>query len=84
MGVVGVVDGSGGCCARSTCTSEAGDDGRGSRGLDSSKMDDQQLDDDLCSCEAGLENEAESEYEDDEQYLQLEETILQQEEIIEV
>ena len=68
----------GGCCARSTCMGEVDDDGQGSRGLDGSKMDE------FWSCEAGLESEGESEYEDDEQYLQLEETILQQEEIIEV
>ena len=73
----------GGSSVRSTCTGEADDDGRGFCGLDS-KMDEQQLDDGLCGCEAGLESESESEYEDDEQYLQLEETIIQQEEIIEV
>ena len=68
----------GGCCARSTCMGEVDDDGQGSRCLDGSKMDE------FWGCEAGLESEGESEYEDDEQYLQLEETILQQEEIIEV
>ena len=65
----------GGCCARSTCMGEGDVDGRGSRGLDSSKMDE------LRGCEAGLDSESESEYEDDEQYLRLEETILQQEEV---
>ena len=73
----------GGRSVRSTCTGEADDDGRGSCGLDS-KMDEQQLDDELCGCEAGLESKSESEYEDDEQCLQFEETILQQEEMIEV
>ena len=68
---------SGGCCARSTCMGEVDNDGRGSRGLDGSKVDE------LWGCEAGLQSEGESEYENDEQYLQLEETILQQEEIIE-
>ena len=68
----------GGCCARSTCMGEGDVDGRGSRGLDSSKMDE------LRGCEAGLDSESESEYEDDEQYLRLGETILQQEEVIEV
>ena len=72
----------GGRSVRSTCTGEADDDGRGFCGIDS-KMDEQQLDG-LCGCKAGLESEGESEYEDDEQYLQLEETIIQQEEIIEV
>ena len=72
----------GGCSAHSTCTGVAEDDGRGSRGLDS-KIDGSKMDE-LWDCEAGLESEGESEYEDDEHYLQLEETILQQEEIIEV
>ena len=73
----------GGRSVRSMCTGEADDDGRGFCGLDS-KMNEQQLDDGLCGCEAGLESDDESEYEDDEQYLQLEETIIQQEEIIEL
>ena len=68
----------GGCCARSSCMGEVDDDGRCSRGIDSSKMDE------LRGCEAGLDSESESEYEDDDQYLRLEETILQQEEVIEV
>ena len=41
----------GGCSARSTCTGEADDDGRGSCGLDDSKMDE------LWGCEARLESE---------------------------
>ena len=73
----------GGRSVRSTCTSEADDDEQGFCSLDS-KMEEQPLDDELCGCEAGLESEGESEYEDDEQYLQLEETILQQEEIMDV
>ena len=68
----------GGCCARSTCMGEGDVNVRGSCGLDSSKMDE------LRGCEAGLDSESESEYEDDDQYLRLEETILQQEEVIEV
>ena len=72
----------GGCSAHSTCTGEAEDDGRGSRGLDT-KIDGSKMDE-LWDCEAGLESDGESVYEHDEHYLQLEETILQQEEIIEV
>ena len=68
----------GGCSARSTCMGEADIDGRRSRGLEGSMVDE------LWGCKAGLESEGESEYEEYEQYLQLEETILQQEEIIEV
>ena len=54
----------GGRSACSTCTGEADDDRRGFCGLDS-KMDEQQSGDGLCGCEAGLESEDESGYEDE-------------------